>query len=104
MNAIENSQSNSSNVFVGFFQSLVSGAVALFQRSPLASVLIHKREKKLRLCETVSLGERRIVAVVQYEDQQFLVGCAGSSIDLLATLKPARHAASRIAQLEFKTH
>jgi flagellar biogenesis protein FliO len=103
MSNIENSRSQLPGGLVRFLQALVREAAALFQKSPLSRIVIRKRERRLRLCETVSLGEKRIVAVVQCGHQQFLVGCAGSSIELLATLQPARPPALRIAPLEFKT-
>jgi flagellar biogenesis protein FliO len=40
----------------------------------------------LRLCETLSLGEKRFVAVIQFETQQFLVGGSARSVNLLARL------------------
>jgi len=40
----------------------------------------------LRLCETLALGERRFLAVVQFEQQKFLIGTAGNSISLLTRL------------------
>jgi flagellar biogenesis protein FliO len=43
-------------------------------------------ERKMRLCETLSLGERRFLALVVVERQKFLVGGSGSSIALLARL------------------
>ena len=46
-----------------------------------------RRERRLRLCETVSLGERRLVALIQFDNQLILVGVSGSSITLLT--KPA---------------
>ena len=42
--------------------------------------------RQLRLCETLPLGERRFLAVVQFEEQKFLIGGTGSSIALLAQL------------------
>ena len=45
--------------------------------------------RQLRLCETLALGERRFLAVVQFEQQRFLIGGTGSSVALLAQL-PAR--------------
>ncbi len=45
-----------------------------------------RRDRKMRLCETLSLGERRFLALVLVEQQKFLVGGAGSSIALLARL------------------
>jgi flagellar biogenesis protein FliO len=42
--------------------------------------------RRLRLSETLSLGEKRFLAVVQFQQQEFLVGGAGNSIALLARL------------------
>jgi len=49
--------------------------------------LVRRREGNvMRLCETLSLGERRFLAVVVVEEQRYLVGGAGNSISLLAQL------------------
>jgi flagellar biogenesis protein FliO len=45
-----------------------------------------RSERRLRLSETLSLGEKRFLAVVQFQHQEFLVGGTGSSIALLAKL------------------
>jgi flagellar biogenesis protein FliO len=45
--------------------------------------------RKLQLRETVSLGNRGLLAVVQYQDQQFLLGCTNTSIAMLAQLADA---------------
>jgi flagellar biogenesis protein FliO len=42
--------------------------------------------RRLRLSETLSLGEKRFLAVVQFQRQEFLVGGTGNSIALLAKL------------------
>ncbi len=47
-----------------------------------------RRTKQLRLCESLSLGERRFVAVVQFEQQRFLLGGSANSVTLLAQLSP----------------
>ena len=44
------------------------------------------RQRSLQLCETLSLGEKRFIAVVQVGTQQFLVGGAGNSVSLLTDL------------------
>ena len=44
-------------------------------------------KKQLRVCETVSLGEKRFVALVQVENQKFLIGGGASSVSLLAELE-----------------
>jgi hypothetical protein len=48
-----------------------------------------RRPRKLRVCESVQLGEKRFVALIQADGQRFLVGGTSSSISLLATL-PSR--------------
>jgi len=42
--------------------------------------------RSLRLCETVSLGDRRFVAVLAYENFRFLLGGTSTSLVLLAEL------------------
>jgi flagellar biogenesis protein FliO len=42
--------------------------------------------RRLRLCESLPLGERRFVAVVEFERSRFLVGGTSGSLVLLATL------------------
>jgi flagellar biogenesis protein FliO len=43
--------------------------------------------RRLRLCETVSFGEKRFAAVVEFEDRRFLIGGAANSVSLLADLQ-----------------
>jgi flagellar biogenesis protein FliO len=45
--------------------------------------------RKLKVCETLSLGNRGFLAVVRYQEQQFLVGGTNQSIAMLAQLTPA---------------
>jgi hypothetical protein len=47
------------------------------------------KEKRLRLRETISFGEKRFAAVVEFEGHSFLIGGTASSICLLSDL--ARH-------------
>jgi len=63
----------------------LSGAEALLRTIP-PGMIATRRERRLRLCETLSLGEKRFLAVVQVERQEFLVGGSGNSICLLAQL------------------
>ncbi len=44
------------------------------------------RTKLLKLAESVPLGERRLVAVMEYRGSRFLIGATAGSIVLLATL------------------
>jgi hypothetical protein len=45
--------------------------------------------RRLRLCESLPLGERRFVAVVEFERSRFLVGGTSASLVLLARLETA---------------
>jgi len=45
--------------------------------------------RQLRLCETLALGERRFIAVVQFERQKFLIAGTGSSVAMLTALPSA---------------
>lgn len=42
--------------------------------------------KQLRVSETVSLGEKRFVAILHVEDRKFLIGGGASSVSLLTQL------------------
>jgi len=40
-------------------------------------------QHRLRLCESVPLGEKRFVAVLEYDGQRYLIGGAQQSVQLL---------------------
>ena len=67
-------------------------------------IQVRQNKKRLRVCETVPLGDKRFVAVIQVDDQQFLLGGSSNSITLLAQLeKPADFAkvlSARVAGVE----
>jgi len=44
--------------------------------------------KRLRVAETVSLGEKRFVSIVNVEGREFLIGGGASGVTLLAQLSP----------------
>jgi flagellar biogenesis protein FliO len=48
--------------------------------------LLRQPSRRLRLCESLALGEKRFVAVVQFEKLRYLVGGTGSSITMLSQL------------------
>jgi flagellar protein FliO/FliZ len=50
-------------------------------------IQVRQNKKRLRVCETVPLGDKRFVAVIQVDDQQFLLGGSSNSINLLAQLE-----------------
>jgi flagellar biogenesis protein FliO len=45
-----------------------------------------RKVRRLRVCETLSLGERRFLAVIEFDHQEFLVGGSGNSLELLERL------------------
>jgi len=45
-----------------------------------------RKRRTLQVCETANLGERRFVAVIQFERQRFLIGGSSNSLTLLARL------------------
>lgn len=49
--------------------------------------LRRRAPRRLRLCESLPLGERRFVAVVEFERSRFLVGGTSASLVLLARLE-----------------
>jgi flagellar biogenesis protein FliO len=57
-------------------------------RAALAGVKIQRRQRQLRLCETLSLGDKRLIALVEYENQKFLVAATPHHISLLQSLAP----------------
>jgi len=66
------------------FGKILAGAAMMFRFGQ--QITAGRRERKMRLCETLSLGERRFLALVLVERQKFLVGGSGSSVALLARL------------------
>ena len=48
----------------------------------------HRRERRLRLCEMLSLGEKRFIAVVEYGQEKFLLTGTPQNISLLKRLVP----------------
>lgn len=53
--------------------------------------------KSLRVCENVSLGDKRFLALVQVGEERFLIGGASNSVALLARLSEASSFPSAIA-------
>lgn len=50
-------------------------------------VLVRGTSRRLKVAETVSLGEKRFVSILQVDGEQFLVGGSPSNIVLLARLE-----------------
>lgn len=71
----------SGDVFARFLAELGRA----FRRTPFGRLKI-RRARRLHLRETLSLGERRMVAIVECDDREFLVGATGQSVSLLSPL------------------
>jgi flagellar biogenesis protein FliO len=70
----------------GIWSQLWRGAHLLAERV----LRLGRREpRRLRLCESLPLGERRFVAVVEFDRSRFLVGGTPTSLALLARLEDA---------------
>ena len=80
----------------GLFRALETGARPCWSRIWSALKWIMQRvkaqqaRKNLRVCETVSLGEKRFVAVVQVDEERFLIGGSSSAVSLLTRLQEAK--------------
>ena|ERR1700730_2781751 len=61
-------------------------------RDVLSRVKVRRRVRSLRVCETLSLGERRCLMVVQFEGRRFLIGATNQSISLVERLDDRRPA------------
>jgi flagellar biogenesis protein FliO len=52
--------------------------------------VLTRKVRRLRVLETLALGERRFLAIVEFDRQEFLLGGSGSSLLLLARLKDGK--------------
>jgi flagellar biogenesis protein FliO len=69
----------SGHTFWGSFGGLWQRVLRLSRGAP----------RRLRLCESLPLGDRRFVAVVEFDQERFLVGGTPSSLVLLSRLEDA---------------
>lgn len=53
-----------------------------------AQQIAHSHSKRLQVAETVSLGEKRFVAVIKVDGREFLIGGGAANVSLLAQLNP----------------
>jgi flagellar biogenesis protein FliO len=65
------------------FAKQLAGGISWF----LGKVKVQSARKTLRLCENLALGDKRFVAVIQVENERFLIGGAAGSISLLTRLE-----------------
>jgi flagellar biogenesis protein FliO len=64
--------------------------------SALRSIRIRNRKRTLQLCETLPLGDKRFLAVVQFNRQRLLIGATSHSICLLQSLAASDVAVSEV--------
>ena len=61
-------------------------------------IKVQQARKNLRICESVSLGEKRFVAVVQVDEERFLIGGSSGSVSLLTRLHESKTFAAVLDQ------
>jgi hypothetical protein len=49
-----------------------------------------RNAKAMRLCETISLGDKRFLAIVQVDEERILIGGSSSTVALLTRLPEAK--------------
>jgi len=57
--------------------------------APCRAWLRSRPQRRLRLCETLPLGEKRSLAVVEFDRFRYLLGCTAGAITLLSQLPDA---------------
>ena len=65
------------------FAGAAGSRIASFVGRMFSLASAHRRERRLRLCEMLSLGEKRFVAVVEYGQEKFLLAGTPQNISLL---------------------
>jgi flagellar biogenesis protein FliO len=73
----------------GWSQALLSKAWSALKWI-MQRATTQQARKNLRICETLSLGEKRFVAVVQVDEERFLIGGSSSAVSLLTRLQEAK--------------
>jgi len=65
-------------------RSIITTVKNLLERAQ--NIQCKRKERAMQLCETLSLGDRRFLALVKVGQQKFLVGAAGGSVSLLTQI------------------
>jgi len=60
--------------------------VTMAVRHTAGALKTQRNVKAMRLCETISLGEKRFLAIVQVDEERILIGGSASSVALLTRL------------------
>jgi len=67
-----------------------------------SSIRVRRRERQMHLCETLPLGEKRLLALVEVGKQRFLIAATNQSISLLHSFEaPVRDSQLKPAMAEF---
>lgn len=69
-------------VLLAFAKQFISSMGWILQK-----VKVQPKRRSLRLCENLPLGDKRFVAVIQVEEERFLIGGAAGSVSLLTRLQ-----------------
>jgi hypothetical protein len=70
------------------FSTFAAGQIRFFLHAVWRPFIgrVRSQRKKLTVCDTTSLGDRRFVSILQVERQRFLIGYSPSTVTLLARL------------------
>jgi len=63
------------------FQTLIAQS-----RQIAGRLKVPRNAKAMRLCETISLGDKRFLAIVQVDEERILIGGSASTVALLTRL------------------
>lgn len=85
MRAVDTGRQNEGSRRTSFLDSFLRNLLRAFRQTPLARLAI-RSDRRLRLRETLSLGDRRVVAILECDRKEFLVAATAQSISLLAPL------------------
>ena len=63
-----------------------------------ANVKTSRKAKAMRLCETISLGEKRFLAIVEVGEERILIGGSASTVTMLSRLPEQEHFSTILLQ------
>lgn len=95
MRAATSSRASGSSHSLGSVLAFVSR----WMRSSSRALLAGRAARRLRVSETVSLGEKRFVSILCVDGEQFLVGGSSSNVVLLAKLDKGEPVSSERASV-----
>jgi len=78
--------------------------VAAALRNLSGTLKTQRNAKALRLCETISLGEKRFLAIVQVDQERILIGGSASTVAMLTRLPEKQSFATVLLERSQPTH